>query len=234
MQQFKLEMETLQIQNQFNAVSEKYDRQRRFLIPCFDDFYGMALSLSEEVGTVKNILDVGAGTGLMSAFFHEKYPQAKITLIDISEAMLKKAEDRFDGKENISFLNADFATVNLPENQYDLVVSGLAIHHLPNELKRQLFEKIAKALSPGGWFINADQVLGETDLAEKIYTEKWKNHVQQNPNLTEEEKQSAFERIKVDIMAPLKAQLEWLESAGLKNANCYYQHYNFVVFAANN
>jgi len=234
MQQFKLEMETLQIQNQFNAVSEKYDRQRRFLIPCFDDFYGMALSLSEEVGTVKNILDVGAGTGLMSAFFHEKYPQAKITLIDISEAMLKKAEERFDGKENISFLNADFATVNLPENQYDLVVSGLAIHHLPNELKRQLFEKIARALSPGGWFINADQVLGETDLAEKIYTENWKNHVQQNPNLTEEEKQSAFERIKVDIMAPLKAQLEWLESAGLKNANCYYQHYNFVVFAANN
>ncbi|KQS41899.1 trans-aconitate 2-methyltransferase [Pedobacter sp. Leaf194] len=227
-------METLQIQNQFNAVSEKYDRQRRFLIPCFDDFYGIALSLSEEVGTVKNILDVGAGTGLMSAFFHEKYPQAKITLIDISEAMLKKAEERFDGKENISFLNADFATVDLPENQYDLVVSGLAIHHLPNELKRQLFEKIAKALSPGGWFINADQVLGETDLAEKIYTENWKNHVQQNPNLTEEEKQSAFERIKVDIMAPLKAQLEWLESAGLKNANCYYQHYNFVVFAANN
>ncbi|PWS30521.1 class I SAM-dependent methyltransferase [Pedobacter paludis] len=222
-----------EIQNQFNAVSEKYDRQRRFLIPCFDDFYGTALTVSEEVKTVKNILDVGAGTGLMSAFFHEKYPEAKITLVDLYSAMLKKAEERFEGNENISFLNADFATVDLPENNYDLVVSGLAIHHLPNELKQQLFGKIATTLKPGGWFINADQVLGETDLAEKIYTENWKNHVQQNPNLTEEEKQSAFERIKVDIMAPLKPQLEWLEMVGLKNANCYYQYYNFVVFAAN-
>ena len=227
-------MEALQeIQNQFNAVSEKYDRQRRFLIPCFNDFYGTALTLSEEVSTVKNILDVGAGTGLMSAFFHEKYPNAKITLIDISRDMLKKAEDRFQGKENINFLNADFATVDLPENHYDLVVSGLAIHHLPNKLKQQLFSKIAKTLTPGGWFINADQVLGETDLTEKIYTENWKNHVQQNINLSQEEKESAFERIKVDIMAPLKAQLTWIEQAGMQNANCYYQYYNFVVFAAN-
>jgi len=227
-------MEKLQeIQNQFNAVSEKYDRQRQFLIPCFNDFYGTALTLSEEISIVKNILDVGAGTGLMSAFFNEKYPDAKITLVDISSAMLKKAEERFNGNENISFLNADFATVDLPENGYDLVVSGLAIHHLSNELKQQLFNKIAKTLKPGGWFINADQVLGETDLAEKIYTENWKNHVAQHPALTEEEKQSAFERIKIDIMAPLKPQLEWLENAGLQNANCYYQYYNFVVFAAN-
>lgn len=227
-------MEALQeIQNQFNAVSEKYDRQRRFLIPCFDDFYGTALALSEEVVNVKNILDIGAGTGLMSAFFHEKYPNANITLVDISGDMLRKAQERFSGKENISFLNADFATVDLPENHFDLVVSGLAIHHLPDTLKQQLFGKIAKTLNNDGWFINADQVLGETEIVEKIYTENWKNHVQQNPNLTEEEKNSAFERIKVDIMAPLKAQLTWIETAGMKNANCYYQYHNFVVFAAN-
>lgn len=227
-------MDTLQeIQNQFNAVSEKYDRQRRFLIPCFDDFYRTALTLSEKIASVKNILDVGAGTGLMSAFFHEKYPHAKITLVDISSAMLKKAEERFEGNENISFLNADFTTVDLPQQHYDLVVSGLAIHHLPDTLKQQLFGKIAKTLKSKGWFINADQVLGETALAEKIYTENWQNHVEQHPDLTEDEKQSAFERIKVDIMAPLKPQLEWLENAGLKNANCYYQYYNFVVFAAN-
>jgi tRNA (cmo5U34)-methyltransferase len=227
-------METLQeIQHQFNAISVKYDQQRRFLIPCFEDFYLTALTLSNEVATVQNILDVGAGTGLMSAFFQEKYPEAKITLVDISKDMLKKAEERFEGNENISFLNADFAAVDFPENHYDVVVSGLAIHHLPNALKQQLFGKISKTLKTGGWFINADQVLGATALAEKVYTENWKNHVQQSPYLTEEEKLSAFDRIKVDIMAPLNDQLKWLEEAGLKNANCYYQYYNFVVFAAN-
>ncbi|MCD0488404.1 class I SAM-dependent methyltransferase [Pedobacter sp. MC2016-14] len=227
-------METYQkIQHQFNAVSEKYDRQRRFLIPCFDDFYGIALSLSEEVTSVKNILDIGAGTGLMSAFFKEKYPDAKITLIDISADMLKKAEERFDGNDNMRFLNADFATVELPDGDYDLVVSGLAIHHLSNELKKQLFGKIAKTLKTGGWFINADQVLGANDTAEKIYTEHWRTHVLKSTHLDDQEKQSAFERIKLDIMAPLKDQLAWIENAGMSNANCYYQYYNFVVFAAN-
>ena len=168
----------------------------------------------------------------MSAFFREKYPEANITLVDISKDMLKKAEERFEGNENVSFLNADFATVDLPKSHYDLVVSGLAIHHLPDELKQQLFGKIAKTLKPGGWFINADQVLGETDLAEKVYTKTGEIMSEQNPNLTKEEAETPLS-IKVDIMTPLKAQLEWLENAGLLNANCYYQYYNFVVFAAN-
>lgn len=38
------------IQAQFNAVSEQYDRQRQALIPCFHDFYGMAVRLGGRQG----------------------------------------------------------------------------------------------------------------------------------------------------------------------------------------
>lgn len=219
------------IQQSFNAISEKYDRQRPILIPCFDDFYGMALTLSDEAKNVENILDIGAGTGLMSAFFAEKYPNADITLVDFSEPMLNKAKSRFKDNNKIHYLQADFSTADFEEAKYELVVSGLAIHHLEPELKQLLFKKIYRALKPGGLFINADQVKGATDFAERIYTEAWRNHVL-NSSLTEEEKDSAFKRVALDIMSPLADQLKWLHDAGFIEANNYYQYYNFVVFAA--
>lgn len=219
------------IQQSFNAVSEKYDRQRPVLIPCFDDFYEMALTLSDEAKNVEDILDIGAGTGLMSALFAEKYPEAQITLVDFSEQMLNKAKDRFSGNTKIHYLQADFSTVDFEEATYELVVSGLAIHHLEPELKQLLFQKIYRALKPGGLFINADQVKGATDFSERIYTGSWRNHVL-NSSLTQEEKDSAFKRVALDIMSPLADQLKWLHDAGFSEANNYYQYFNFVVFAA--
>lgn len=219
------------IQQSFNAVSEKYDKQRPILIPCFDDFYGMALTLSDESKNVKSILDIGAGTGLMSALFAKKYPDANITLVDFSEPMLNKARERFKGNEKIYYLQADFSTVNFEEEKYELIVSGLAIHHLSHELKKVLFQKIYSALKPNGLFINADQVKGATDFSERIYKENWRNHVL-NSSLTDEEKDSAFKRVSLDIMSPLNDQLKWLHDAGFNEANNYYQYYNFVVFAA--
>ena len=92
----------------FKEVSEKYDKQRKELIPCFDDFYKIPVELSNQIKTVDNILDIGAGTGLMSAFFLEKYNEADFTLVDISEEMLKKAKERFSGFSNFEFLVQDF------------------------------------------------------------------------------------------------------------------------------
>jgi len=221
----------LNIQNEFKAVSEKYDTQRRHLIPCFNDFYGIPLELSEEVEEVKNVLDVGAGTGLMSAFFYEKYPNASFTLVDLSEEMLAKAKERFEKQDkNFTYIIADFSTTDFGEEKYDVVISGLAIHHLEHSLKQELFSKIYKALKPGGWFINADQVEGGTEEADCIYRENWKKKVEQS-TLTEGDKQSAYKRIQLDIMAPLNDQLHWLREAGFQQANCYYQYFNFVVFA---
>lgn len=222
---------TTAIEKEFNAVSEKYDRQRKFLIPCFEDFYNMALELSEQVEDVTKILDVGAGTGLVSAFFHDKYRDASITLVDVSEDMLQKAKNRFSDIDNIEYLLADFSEADFGVGVYDLVVSGLAIHHLEDDQKQMLFNKIYRALKPGGMFINADQVLGQTPAIDKIYKQAWIDKVEASIGLTREEKQQAYKRVQLDIMAPLQDQLLWLSNAGFKEANSYYQYYNFVVFA---
>ena len=223
------------LQSQFNAVSEQYDSQRRALIPCFDLFYQTAAELAAAVPNVRRVLDLGAGTGLMSAFVHTRCPQAEFILADISMQMLAKAQERFCGLPNFHFIEQDLTRLapggGLPENGFDLIVSALAIHHLDNPQKQTLFRQIARLLAPRGRFINADQVLGETAAAETAYTEHWWRHVTAHPDLSAEAKAAAFERIKLDRMAALSDQFQWLAAVGLP-PTLYFQHYNFVVFAA--
>jgi len=228
-------MDTRAIQNQFNAVSAQYDGQRRALIPCFDLFYQTAADLASGVPDVHRVLDLGAGTGLISAFVYARCPDAEYILADISTQMLVQARQRFQGLPNFRYMEQDLArldtAVGLPEGGFDLIVSGLAIHHLENGQKQSLFHQVARLLAPNGRFINADQVLGENAAAERIYTEAWRQHVMHSSALTEAEKNAAFERIKLDRMATLSDQFQWLREAGLQ-ADLYFQHYNFVVFAA--
>lgn len=62
------------------------------LIPCFDDFYGVAIDCIDFEKDNPKVLDLGAGTGILSQFLLEKYPNAEIVLIDLAEEMLKEAE----------------------------------------------------------------------------------------------------------------------------------------------
>jgi len=60
-------MDIDKIQEQFNICAEKYDSQRKCFIPCFDDFYKRSVSLLKHYkNDFVNIVDLGAGTGLLT------------------------------------------------------------------------------------------------------------------------------------------------------------------------
>ena len=62
------------ISDAFNNVAEKYDEQRRMLIPLMDIFYGTGAELVKINNNKGKILDLGAGTGLFTKYVIEKYP----------------------------------------------------------------------------------------------------------------------------------------------------------------
>ncbi|MCO5383427.1 MAG: class I SAM-dependent methyltransferase [Methanosarcina barkeri] len=90
------------------------------------------------------ILDVGAGTGLLSGFLMEKYPKASFTLIDLSEKMLEIAKDRFRSSSNVKYIIGDYSKYGFVE-KYDLVASALSIHHLEDNEKRIFIKKLLSA-----------------------------------------------------------------------------------------
>ena len=218
------------IKEQFNEVSAKYDQQRPYLIPCFDDFYGAANALLANRPQVRTVLDVGAGTGLFSYFLYQQRPELQFMLVDLAPEMLAVARQRFAGLPGFAFQELNFATKPLP-GRYNVVVSSLAIHHLPDAEKATLYQRIYDALNPGGLFINADQVLGRTAGFDAFNRQHWARTVQTS-GLPEEAIARAFERIKLDDFGTLEAQLQMLETAGFPEGDCVYKNLNFVVFAA--
>ena len=212
---------------QFNQVANAYDKQRRKLIPCFDDFYGIAVSNAETARDTPDILDLGAGTGLLSSMMLKKYPKANLTLIDISEKMIEAAKTRFDGMDNVKYIVDDY-TNYVYANKFDIIVSALSIHHLLDAEKKAVYRNAFQNLREDGVFINADQVLGQTMFLDSLYRNDWKSKVESR-GLSREEIASAYERTKLDKMANLDNQLGWLKEIGFSDVDCIYKYYNFVV-----
>ncbi|MDH5523966.1 MAG: class I SAM-dependent methyltransferase [Desulfobulbaceae bacterium] len=220
------------VQELFDRYAADYDAARRRLIPCFDDFYGSALAVIPFAKAARiKVLDLGAGTGLLAAMVAAAYPEAELTLVDISEKMLAEAAKRFAALARpAKFMIANYANQLDFKEDFDLVISALSIHHLAEQQKINLCGQVYKALAPGGFFVNADQVLGETARIEAIYRETWLRQVTKG-GATEEELAAALARMTEDKMSTLALQLAGLKKSGFANVNCWYKNYSFVVYS---
>lgn len=68
----------MDIEKQFNLIAEEYDRNRRKFIPCFDDFYiSTTKFIVSNIDKPGRILDLGAGTGLLTYFWYQQCPDAE-------------------------------------------------------------------------------------------------------------------------------------------------------------
>ncbi len=217
------------IKEAFDNVAKQYDVNRRLLIPCFDDFYGSAIAIIKTIdNNAPKILDLGIGTGLLSAFILEEYPDAQITGIDMSSKMLEEAEKRFDGR-GVELLEGNYLTVEVGCG-YDAVVSSLSIHHVEGRDKYELFRKMYGLLNDGGIFINADQVLGSTSNIEGIYRSEWYGAMR-DLGVSDELLAASEERMKEDKMSTLQEQLSWLIEAGFADVECWYKNFIFTVYS---
>jgi tRNA (cmo5U34)-methyltransferase len=213
----------------FAAGADTYDRARRKLVPCFDDFYRTALELLPFKSDDRfEALDLGAGTGLLSAMIAEAFPKARLTLFDLTPEMLMIARQRLKplGKR-VRFVTADFAAA-APSKSYDAVVSALAIHHLPDSGKRHLFADIFKYLTSGGVLINADQVAGETAAIDQRSRQMWIKRAREL-KVSERDLNAALERMKQDLPATVGQQLAWMRESGFTEVSCAYRNLIFAV-----
>jgi tRNA (cmo5U34)-methyltransferase len=207
-----------------------YDTERRRLIYCYDEFYGSVAELvARFCPSSPRILDLGAGTGILSAAIVDRIPTAHLHLLDASPDMLQQATNRLSEQKPqifIQSLNAD-----LPPGPFDAIVSALAIHHLNDVDKRRLFSRILAALAPGGIFLNAEQVSGSSPRLQSLFESV---HLDRARALgsSESEIARAVQRMTYDHCSTVADQVGWLTELGFSDAECFFRSFRFAVYGA--
>ena len=205
-----------------------YDTERRRLIPCFDEFYGTVSELIvRSCPEAPRILDLGAGTGILSAAIVDRVPTARLHLLDASPAMLQQASRRLSGREFqvcVQPLESE-----LPPGPWHAIVSALAIHHLDDAAKRRLYTRIFSALTPGGLFINAEQISGGSARLQTLFEAV---HLDRARALgsSDAEIAGAIQRMSVDQCSATDEQMRWLKEIGFEDVDCFYRSFRFAVF----
>jgi SAM-dependent methyltransferase len=102
------------------------------------------IEIGARLGPDSHVLEIGCGTGM----FTEMFAQTGCTIIavDISEALLKKAETRNLPKGKVHFLQKRFEDCNV-DGPFDAVIGSSILHHL--ELNDAL-PSIYDLLKPNG------------------------------------------------------------------------------------
>lgn len=221
----------MDIKEQFNLIADEYDSNRRKFIPCFDDFYKNTTDfICSNIKPPKKVIDLGAGTGLLTYYWYQKYSNCKYVLVDIADEMLDIARKRFNGLENVSYKSLNYID-GLPDNDFDAVISALSIHHLENEDKIKLFSEIYSFLPDRGLFVNYDQFCaGQPDM--NVWFDKyWENQLGLS-GLTDKDVELWKERRKLDRECSVEQEVELLKNSGFKIVKCIYSSQKFSVIAA--
>lgn len=149
--------------------AEEYDRLIRAIVP------SQPLLLATIIDYLpphpRRVLELGCGTGILTAMIREECPDAEITGIDLSPEMLKAAGAKPD-LTRVEFFAQDLRDP-WPAGRYDAIVTSLCLHHVPRDDRVMVARRALQALSPGGRFICGDIFRAEDNWKEQVQREIW-------------------------------------------------------------
>ena len=104
-----------------------------------------------------HVLDLGCGDGTLLAIAAQQ--GARVTGVDISDEQLHAARAALKGVKGASLIKQTLQEINFPDNSFTKVSIRKAIHHLTNDEKGLLIDKIYHWLKAGGILIIEDMIL---------------------------------------------------------------------------
>ena len=115
-----------------------------------------AIQQAIPLASTMQVLEYGCGTGLVSRALSPHV--RKIIAVDTSPRMLEVLRQKAGEEKisNIETLAHDLTRNPLPEQDFDLVMSSMTLHHIPD--LETLLHRFFAALKPGGYLAIADLV----------------------------------------------------------------------------
>ena len=112
----------------------------------------------EKLRDCRAILVLGEGDGRCLEQLVRVAPGAHIDCLDLSQAMLARAEARLpvEARARVAFRQADLLTTALPEKNYDAVITLFFLDCFTAEQTADIVHRIAASLRPGARWLWAD------------------------------------------------------------------------------
>ncbi|NGY61287.1 class I SAM-dependent methyltransferase [Lentzea sp. NEAU-D13] len=114
--------------------------------------FGRLVDLAEII-VEDEVLDIGCGPGYLTALAASTGRRS--VGVDASEQMVTEARRRRTSA-NCSFVLGKAEALDLPDASFDVVLSSLAIHHIPEDARIRAFGEMFRVLRPGGRVLVAD------------------------------------------------------------------------------
>lgn len=105
----------------------------------------------------RRILDIGCSAGGSTITMTRKFPNAEIHGIDVSSSMLRCAHALAVALDlPIHYHQMNAANTTFADASFDLIVSDIVFHELPNGVRRKVILECSRLLSSGGIMAHID------------------------------------------------------------------------------
>jgi len=226
-----------EIRQRFDADVERFSNLETGQSATVDSPLAMALIAEAAAATTphaRHVLDVGCGAGNYTLKLLERLPGLDATLIDLSLPMLERAKERVSRATNgrISTIQADIRAVELPEQQFDIVLAASVLHHMrTDEEWRKVFAAFHRTLRPGGSVWIFDLVESSIPAVGQLMCRRYGEYLIGLRNEAYRDEVFAYVE-KEDTPRPLHFQLGLLSQVGFSQIEVLHKNVCFAAFGA--
>lgn len=207
----------------YDSISKCYTDSIKRCVPDYEEMLKSLFIFINPNFLPHKILELGCGTGNFTQLLNQGYPNATITAVDISEECINECKSRISSS-NGKYIKCDFKEIDFPENNFDLVISSISIHHLKDFDKKNLFQKLHKFQTPKGILSFCDQFSGENDFIYQKHIDLWKSFALKQGASIDEWEMWMKHQLDHDYHSTLANHLLWIKDAGYKLVDCTRKH----------
>ena len=140
------------VQNVFDQVYDKYDLMNDFMSLGIHRLWKKNLLNMMNPSPKQKLIDVACGTGDIAKLFLDYVNKdSEITCIDPNKAMIKKAKEKLETYENLTWMIASAEKLPIPENTFDFYTISFGLRNTKS-LDKALSEAY-RVLKPGGRYL---------------------------------------------------------------------------------
>jgi tRNA (cmo5U34)-methyltransferase len=206
----------------YDSFKDQYTESVHRCNPCYNEMIGTLFEYLPGRWVPEGILELGCGTGNLTLLLGERFPQARLIGVDISEGCLEVCRRRMGDRE-VELQRNDIRELQLDPESFDLVTSSLAIHHLTEPDRQALYASVYGWLRAGGLFVFCDRFKDENGYLAQANRRIWKESAFARGTTEEDWEQWSEHEAQHDRPGFLVQQVIALKDAGFATSDIVWR-----------